>query len=129
MRILISLENTTQNPILDTLFYEVDFEDKQIGTYAANVIAENIYEQVDEEGQDHVLFDSFIDHKKGSNALSGEDALVQEGGKTYPKRTTKGWKLCVQWQDGSTSWLSLKDLKELHPFACGRICYSSQVNT
>jgi hypothetical protein len=95
--------------------YEVDFEDGQVGTYAANVIVENINEQVDEEGQAHVLFDSIIDHKQGLQVLSGDNALVKERGKTYPRRSTKGWILCVQWKDGSMSLLSLNDLKELHP--------------
>jgi hypothetical protein len=29
--------------------------------------------------------------------------------------TTKGWKLLVEWKDGSTDWLPLKDLKESYP--------------
>jgi hypothetical protein len=36
-----------ENPILDTLLYEVEF-DGGLGTCAANVIAENIYKQVGE---------------------------------------------------------------------------------
>ncbi len=28
---------------------------------------------------------------------------------------TYGWKICCQWKDGSTTWESLKDLKESHP--------------
>jgi hypothetical protein len=30
-------------------------------------------------------------------------------------RTTKGWSLCVEWEDGSTSWVPLLDLKESNP--------------
>jgi hypothetical protein len=29
--------------------------------------------------------------------------------------TTKGWKLLVEWKDGSTDLLPLKDLKESYP--------------
>ena len=28
------------------------------------------------------------------------------------KHTTKGWMLCVQWKDKSTSWEKLSDMKE-----------------
>ena len=28
------------------------------------------------------------------------------------QETTKGWKLCILWKDGSTSWEPQKDLKE-----------------
>ena len=29
--------------------------------------------------------------------------------------TTKVWEILVKWKDGSTTWISLKDVKELHP--------------
>ena len=38
------------NPILDTRKYEVEFEDGTIEILSANVLAENILSQVDEEG-------------------------------------------------------------------------------
>jgi hypothetical protein len=28
---------------------------------------------------------------------------------------TKGWKLLMQWKDGTSPWIPLKDLKELNP--------------
>ena len=31
------------------------------------------------------------------------------------KRTTQGWEICVQWKDGSTNWIALKDLKDYQP--------------
>jgi hypothetical protein len=31
------------------------------------------------------------------------------------KRSTIGWQVCCQWNDGSTSWENLADLKESHP--------------
>jgi hypothetical protein len=39
--------HANNNPVLDSALYEIEFEDGQVGTYAANVIAENIFEQVD----------------------------------------------------------------------------------
>ena len=40
---------------------------------------------------------------------------------------TRGWELCVQWKDGSTNWVSLKDVKnsfpiELADYAIDVIC-------
>jgi hypothetical protein len=31
------------------------------------------------------------------------------------RKTTKGWHLCVEWKDGTTSWERLADLKESNP--------------
>ena len=39
------------NPILDTQEYQVEFPDGSTATHTANVIAENLYSQVDEEGR------------------------------------------------------------------------------
>jgi hypothetical protein len=96
------------NPVLDTSLYEVDFGD---GLEGANIIAENIFEQVDEDGNKHVLFDSIIDYEKSPDALTATDA---ESNPTL-KKTTKGWRFCVLGKDGSTSWINLKDLKESYP--------------
>ncbi|CAJ1941748.1 unnamed protein product [Cylindrotheca closterium] len=44
----------------------------------------------------------------GNNRFRYHGRLVQ-------KRTTKGWQLCVQWKDGTTTWERLSDLKESFP--------------
>ena len=38
------------NPILDTSVYEVEFEDGSVEKYNANIIAEHIYAQLDDDG-------------------------------------------------------------------------------
>jgi hypothetical protein len=38
------------NPILDKREYEVEFDDGTVFEYAANVISDNLYVQVDAEG-------------------------------------------------------------------------------
>ena len=49
-------------PQLNALMYEVEFPDGEMKPYAANVIAENIWSQVDPEGQRYVIFESMIGH-------------------------------------------------------------------
>jgi hypothetical protein len=44
------------NPILDARIYEVEFPDGEVLEHAANVIAENLYSQLDEEGHHQVVF-------------------------------------------------------------------------
>ena len=43
------------DPFLNTLMYDVEFPDGEIREYAANVIMENIYSQVDVEGYRYQL--------------------------------------------------------------------------
>jgi hypothetical protein len=49
-----------------------------------------LYEQVDEHGQTHVLFNSIVDHKKGDDAIGIEDGFVVTKGRQHPKQTTRG---------------------------------------
>ena len=42
--------------------------------------------------------------------------------------TTAGWQLCCQWRDGSTSWESLKLLKESHPIETAEFAVSQGID-
>jgi hypothetical protein len=86
-----------------------------VGTYSANIIAENIYEQVNVEDNTHIIFDEIVDHLKWTDAVSIEDGFVSHNNRRHPKSMTRGWSLLVQWKDGSTTWIPLKDLKESNP--------------
>jgi hypothetical protein len=37
---------------------------------------------------------------------------IKHGSKNQVRKTNKGWHLCVEWKDVTTSWGSLSDLKE-----------------
>lgn len=118
------------NPILDSSVYEVEFPDGEVMEYAANVIAENLYTQVDEEGRHQVVFDEIVDHKATDRAMSQseEDLFIIKNGRKHPRITTKGWKLCVLWKDGSTSWEPLSDLKEAYPLQTAEYATSNRLD-
>jgi hypothetical protein len=104
------------NPILDTRMYEVEFVDGHKQALSANVIAENMFASVDEEGHRHLLFDSIIDYRKDGKEISKEDAFIlTASGNKRRRETTKGWEVCIQWKDGSTTWSKLKDVKDSYP--------------
>ena len=48
------------NPFLNTTIYDVEFPDGEIREYCANVIAENMYSQVDAEGYRYQLLDTIF---------------------------------------------------------------------
>ena len=103
------------NPIKDTRTYEVEFPDGEIAELTANAIAEAMYSACDHDGNEYLLFDCFVDYKKSDKACTKEGQEMVHNGKKAMRRTTAGWHLCVQWLDGSTSWQSLKELKESYP--------------
>ena len=47
--------------------------------------------------------------------MTKEQAVLKYEDKNHHLKTTKGWRLCVLWKDGSTSWERLPDLKESYP--------------
>jgi hypothetical protein len=115
------------NPLLDTRLYNVQFSDGNIKEYAANVIAESIYSQVDDEGRHHLLLATLVDHEKDDTAVSADDGYIVTNGNRRRKLMTKGWKLCVKWKDGSTSWEALKDLKESNPVEVAEYSVSTKL--
>ncbi len=57
------------NPILDTREYVVEFEDGAQEIYSANLIAENMYAQIDSEGRQHALLSEIVDYKSDGRAM------------------------------------------------------------
>jgi hypothetical protein len=49
------------------------------------------------------------------HAVKHADGCITVKGQQHMKKTTKGWQLCIQWKDGTTSWERLADLKEYNP--------------
>ena len=106
-----------ENPIMNSVIYEVEFPDGQVKEYGANIIAENIFSQVDSDGHSMRLFDAIVDYERDDNiAVSMEDRhIYTKSGQKRLRKSTKGWRLLVHWRDGSESWVKLSEMKESHP--------------
>ena len=92
----------------------MEFTDGTHEKYQANVIAENMYAQVDDEGNEFLLLKEITDHRSNGSAIQIADSTVSNG-MEKPKKTTRGWFLLVQWKDGLASWEKLSDLKASNP--------------
>ena len=64
------------NPLLDTHKYESELEDGTVMRYNANVIAENIFAQCDDEGRRQALLNEIVDHKCDVRALRVDNGYV-----------------------------------------------------
>ena len=86
------------NPLFDTREYEVEFTDGSQEKYQANIIAENMFAQVDSEGNQYLLLKEITNHKHDNSAIPISDGMVRNSSGTLkPKVTTRGWFLLVQW--------------------------------
>jgi hypothetical protein len=102
-------------PILNTRTYDVEFNNGTIAELTDNEIVECMYAQCDPGGKQYVLLDCFVDFDKSLTAIFLADQNIIVKGGPSKHCNTYGWKICCQWRDSSTTWESLKDLKESRP--------------
>lgn len=114
-----------QNPVLNTLMYEVKFEDGTSQAYAANQIAENMWRSVNDEGYHQDTLESILDIRFQKNAV--KDGFVYDrNGQRRLRKTTRGVDLKVAIRMGEDSplgkatkvveqWVPLKDMKASYP--------------
>jgi len=70
-----------ENPILNSVVYEVEFPDGDVQEYAANVIAENMLSQVDSDGYSLSLIQGIVDHRSNSSAVpKSEKYIITQSG-------------------------------------------------
>ena len=104
------------NPILNSIIYDVEFPDRQVKEYAANILAENMLSQVDDNGHNQLMMDAIIDYKKDPTAVLMENKyLFMMTGQCRLRKMTLGWWFLVRWKDETESWVKLADLKDSYP--------------
>ena len=84
-------------PILDTRVYDVMFPDGDTCQYAANVIAESMYSQIDSNGHHTLLLKEITNHRKSTTTIPIDDKyIVFKTGRKTLRKTTKSWNfLCL----------------------------------
>ena len=72
----IPIGTAHDNPILDTRMYEVKFMDGGKSSLSANYIAENLFTQIDDDGNHQVLLNEIIDHHTTGCQVMQQDAFI-----------------------------------------------------
>jgi hypothetical protein len=99
-----------RNPILDSHIFTIRFKDGEEKDIAFNVLAEHLYSHVDSKGNQYRIFKEIINHRKNKNAMDKVDGYrTIPNGTRVPKKTVVGWDLEVEWKDGTTAWIPLKE--------------------
>ena len=63
-----------------------------------------------------MLLDKIIYHKRDFIGIGKEDAFTKtNNGMKQSKMTAAGSQLCIQWRDGSTDWVAIKDINQSYP--------------
>jgi hypothetical protein len=82
-----------ENPILDTPhLYEVEHADGVKSSMTANLIAQNMFAQVNEDSHHHVPFQEIVDYWSSDQAIKQADAFIAtQCGTKQQRETTQGW--------------------------------------
>ena len=109
-----------------SLVYDVEFPDGAVKQYAANVIAENVLSQVDASGFHSQHLRKIVAHERSPEALDESDAYITTNrGARRQRQFTVGWRFFCEWVDGTSSWASLKVLKESNPIEVAEYAVAS----
>ena len=93
----LPIGTSNENPILDSRVYKVEYQDGHKASMTENEIAQNLFAQVDAEGNHHGLFDEIADHRTDGTDIKQQDAfLTTRTGTRCRRETTKGWDILVQ---------------------------------
>jgi hypothetical protein len=104
------------DPTRNSLTYDVRFPDGDVKEYSANVIAENLLDQIDNEGFSTTMVDYVVDHRTMDAAITRDEMYtISHNGTRCIQQTTCGCQLLVQWKDGSKQWVPLTVLKASNP--------------
>ena len=105
-----------ENPIIDSRMYEIEYSDGYRVPVAANVIVENLFHQVNDEGLKLMVLDEIIGHRTDGSEIIDEDAFItSKNGVKKRRQTTQGHHILLKWKDGTTTWNTLKDVKDSYP--------------
>ena len=103
----------SDNLLLSTLVYDVEFTDYDVKKYAANLIVENLLSQVNPDGFHTNFLEAILDHKQDGTAVPiPEKYFKTKQGRQKQRQTTMGREFQIKWKNGLNSWVNLKDLKE-----------------
>ena len=108
----LPIGKASDNPILDTRMYEVEYVDRKKSAVSAKLTAEKMFVQIDEEENSHVLMEEITDHWFDEAALKSQDAFVTTSYHTkYRRQWTLGVILFIKWCNSNTTWVALNYIK------------------
>ena len=115
-------------PTLDSRIYVCEFADGEEVDVSINTLAEHLFSQCDSEGNQYQIFQEIVNHRRNKSAVDKADQMVRIGNKSSKKKTLTGWDLEVEWKDGSTSWLILRDLKNSNPIEVAQYAKANRID-
>ena len=89
------------NPMINLIMYEVEFADRTVKEYGANIIAESMLRQVDSESFSLALMEGIVDFRcdEPVAVMIEEKYIITKTGQNSLRKTMAGWDLLVHLKD------------------------------
>ena len=72
--------------------------------------------------------DTIEDHRTNGKQLSLEESYITSpNGGRRRRETTKGWEILICWKDGSTTWETMKDVKNTYSLQLAEYAHQQQL--
>lgn len=108
--------NRNNNPLLDTRRYTVHLHDGSEREFSANMIAENLYSQVNEHGHHEMMFTEITGHRYTADHYAAAETMPTKHGRNWKMpKTTKGVQCRVAFKDGTECWLPMNEVRQSNP--------------
>ena len=119
-----------KNPMLNSIIFEVELEDRHVKEYSANTITDNVLNQVDYAWFTLNMMKWTIDYQKGAATDVNKYDMYIVTNRVQRKiwKTTVGWQLLFQWRGHSESWIHMKDIKEFQPIEVAKFAKSRGIS-
>ena len=128
--------NPHKNPFMNSVLYEIKFDDGSSQAYGANVIAENMWRTANNEGYQEDALHSIVDIRFRRNAV--KDGLIyNKRGKRELRKTTRNVNLLCAIKSGENedgtdrirnSWVPLKELKKSYPLQVAEFAVARELD-
>ena len=116
------------NPILDTRIYNVEFLDGTVEEFTTNLISESLFDNTDEEGYSYNIMKGIVGHRRNDDAVSIKNGFIEVNGNKRKVITSKGWDLNIEWENGLTSWVPLREIKGSNPVEVAEYAFSRGIH-
>ena len=101
-----------ENPILNIMKHNVEFEDGNVREFVVNIIVQNILTKTNDDTHVSMALETMLNHGKEDAAYDLEDRHFCLNSQRKLSKSAQGWDLQVLCQDGTTDWIPLEYLKK-----------------
>jgi hypothetical protein len=123
-----SIGRRNKNPLFDSRIYIVKLPDGEMKDVGYNILAEHIFSQMEKDGNHFRLFSGIIGHRRNDNAVDKEDQIRISDKRKVKKKTLSRWAFEVEWSDGRTTWIGLKNMKESNAIEVAEYALANQIS-